>query len=101
MLAEIQVSPRPAGTATDRYAHVDAAIAVIQRSGLTYEVGPLGTTVEGSPDEVWPLLRAVQEATLTAGALACSCVIKIAQHSGGADGGTGPTIDALVRKFRP
>ena len=30
MIAEIQVIPRPAGTAADRYKHVDAAIAIIQ-----------------------------------------------------------------------
>ena len=34
MIAEIQVIPRPAGTTEDRYKHVDAAIAVIQASGL-------------------------------------------------------------------
>ena len=66
MLAQIQVSPRPSGTDDDRYAYVDAAIAVIQRSGLTYEVGAMGTTIEGTPDQLWPLLRAVHEATTAA-----------------------------------
>ena len=36
VLAQIQVSPRPSGTEDDRYAYVDAAIAVIQQSGLVY-----------------------------------------------------------------
>ncbi len=49
--------PTPAGTATHRWAHVDSAIDVITRSGLNYEVGPLGTTVEGTPDAVWDTVR--------------------------------------------
>src|SRR5262245_41018450 len=68
MIAEIQVAPRPSGTAEDRYKYVDAAIAVIQASGLKYEVHGMGTVVEGPPEKVWPLLQAVHQATLEAGA---------------------------------
>jgi uncharacterized protein YqgV (UPF0045/DUF77 family) len=96
MLAEIQVIPRPAGTADDRYKHVDAAIAVIQASGLTYEVHGLGTVVEGPPEKIWPLLQAVHEATLEAGAERTLSIIKV---SGGSQAG-GPRVDDLVRKFR-
>jgi uncharacterized protein (TIGR00106 family) len=97
MLAEIQVIPRPAGTGTDRYKHVDAAIAVIQASGLKHEVHGLGTVVEGPPDKVWALLQAVHQATLEAGAERTLSVIKV---SSGAQAG-GPTVQDLVRKFRP
>ncbi|MCV2393686.1 thiamine-binding protein [Actinotalea sp. M2MS4P-6] len=96
MLAEIQVQPRPAGVPDAPYAHVDAAIAVIQASGLTYEVHALGTVVEGPPDRIWPLLRQVHEATLAAGAQATSSVIKVSE---GADD-AGPGIADLVAKFR-
>ena len=41
MLMEIQCLARPVGTPEDRYKHVDAAIAVVQASGLRYEVGAL------------------------------------------------------------
>ena len=61
MIAEIQVIPRPAGTASDRYKHVDAAIAVIQASGLRHEVHGMGTVIEGPADKVWPLLQAVHQ----------------------------------------
>lgn len=96
MLAEIQVSPRPSGTDRDRYAHIEAAIAVIQASGLVYEVGAMGTTVQGRPDDVWALLRRVHEATLVAGANAVTSVIKVGE---GADD-SGPGIEDLVGKFR-
>ncbi len=97
MLAEIQVLPQPLGTEADHYAHVDAAIAVIEAAALTYEVGALGTTVEGSPDALWPLLRAVHEATLAAGAEGCVTVIKVAE-AGAAE--EDPTIAGLTGGFR-
>lgn len=97
MIAEIQCLPQPLGTPADRYAHVDAAIAVIETSGLAYEVGALGTTVEGPPERVWPLLQAVHGATLAAGANAAVTVIKLAEA--GADGEQ-PTIAGLTDKFR-
>jgi uncharacterized protein (TIGR00106 family) len=96
MLAEIQVIPRPAGTADSRYKHVDAAIAVIQASGLKYEVHGLGTVVEGPSEKVWPLLQAVHQATLESGAERTLTIIKV---SSGAQPG-GPRVEDLVRKFR-
>ena len=96
MMAEIQVIPRPAGTADDRYKHVDAAIAVIQASGLRYEVHGMGTVVEGPPEKIWPLLQAVHQATLDAGAERTLSLIKV---SGAAAPG-GPRVEDLVRKFR-
>ena len=96
MIAEIQVIPRPAGTASDRYRHVDAAIAVIQASGLKYEVHGMGTVIEGPPEKVWPLLQAVHQATLESGAERTLSILKV---SSGAEAG-GPTVEELVRKFR-
>jgi len=96
VIAEIQVVPRPAGTADDRYKHVDAAIAIIQASGLRYEVHGLGTVIEGPPEKIWPLLQAVHQATLEAGAERTLSIIKV---SSSAQPG-GPSVDDLVRKFR-
>jgi len=96
VIAEIQVIPRPVGTADQRYKHVDAAIAVIQASGLHYEVHAMGTVVEGPPEKIWPLLQAVHQATLEAGAERTLSIIKV---SSSAQAG-GPRVDDLVRKFR-
>ncbi len=92
VIAEIQVAPSPPGTADDPHAHVEAAIAVIQSSGLRYEVGALGTTLEGSPDAVWATLRAAHEAMLAAGATGGISHVKIAQVD--------RTMDSLTGKFR-
>lgn len=97
MIVEIQCLPRPAGTPQEPYRHVDAAIKAIQDSGLRHEVGALGTTIEGTPDQLWPLLRAVHEACIAAGAESAVSVIKIAQapdHDG--EG----AMQSLTAKFR-
>ena len=92
MIAEIQVAPSPPGTAEDPHAHVEAAIRVIAASGVRYEVGALGTTIEGADDEVWATLRAAHEAMLAAGATAGISHLKIASVN--------RTMDSLTRKFR-
>jgi uncharacterized protein YqgV (UPF0045/DUF77 family) len=97
VIAEIECLPRPPGTAANPYAHVEAAIAVIEGSGLHYEVSALGTTVEGDPDDVWALLRRAHEACLAAGAEGLVTVIKVAQ---GADPATAATMSSLTAKFR-
>lgn len=96
MIVELQCLASPAGTPDDPYRHIDAAIAVVQGSGLKYEVGALGTTVEGEPDEVWPLMREVHEACLNAGAEGLVTVIKVEQAARAG----GPTITSLTGKFR-
>jgi len=92
VIAEIQVAPSPPGTPDDPHAHVEAAIAVIQASGLRYEVGALGTTLEGEADEVWATLRAAHEAMLAAGATGGLSHIKVASVN--------RTIESLTHKFR-
>ncbi len=97
MIVELQVLPSPSGTDTDRYAHVEAAIAVIQASGLAYEVGPLGTSIEGEPDVVWAVARRAHEATLAAGAASVVSVLKLAEQREPAEA---PTMTSLTGKFR-
>ncbi len=97
MLVEIQVLPTPTGAPPDTYSHVDAAIAAIAASGARYEVGALGTTIEGTADQVWPVLRAAHEASLAAGADQVVTVIKVAETSGGDER---LTIDGLTARHR-
>ncbi len=92
MIAEIQVAPSPAGTPEDPHAYVEAAVRVIQASGLRHEVGALGTTLEGDDDAVWATLRAAHEAMLTAGATSGLSHVKIASVN--------RTMESLTHKFR-
>ena len=43
------------------YEWVDEAIAIIQQSGIDYNVGPFATVLEGKYDEVMKVLLAVNE----------------------------------------
>jgi uncharacterized protein YqgV (UPF0045/DUF77 family) len=92
VIAEIQVAPFPPGTRDDPHAYVEAAIAVIQASGLHYEVGAMGTTLEGDADAVWATLRAAHEAMIAAGATAGLSHVKVATLD--------RTMDSLTAKFR-
>jgi uncharacterized protein YqgV (UPF0045/DUF77 family) len=97
MIAEIQCLPNPTGNADNQYAHIEPAIAVIEGCGLTYEVDALGTTVEGTPDEIWAVLRAVHEASVTSGADSLVTVIKLAESAAGCEPSS---IASLTGKFR-
>ncbi len=92
VIAEIQVAPSPAGTPDDPHAFVEAAVRVLQESGLHAEVGALGTTVEGEADAVWAALRAAHEAVLAAGATSGISHVKVATVS--------RTMDSLTHEFR-
>lgn len=95
MLAEIHVSPNPPGTAEVPYAHVEAAIVVVEESGLHYEVGALGTTFEGDDEAVWATLRAAHEAVLASGAGSVITSIRLGGRAGEAF-----SMDRLTAKFR-
>jgi uncharacterized protein YqgV (UPF0045/DUF77 family) len=97
VIVDIEVVPQPLGTADDTYAHVEAAIALAQASGLHFEVNALGTTIEGPPDAVWPLMRRMHEACLASGAEHVITVCKLAEHAVPSEQ---PTIDGLTGKFR-
>jgi uncharacterized protein (TIGR00106 family) len=57
--ASIQIVP----IVQDRhpYEWVDEAIAIIQKSGIKYEVGPFATIVEGRYNEVMKMINDVNE----------------------------------------
>lgn len=95
MIVEIEVLPSPPGTPDDPYRHVEAAIAEIQRAGVHYEVGALGTTYEGDPEAAWQLARRVHDACLIAGA---ASVVTIAKFASRVDGEM--SMDRLVAPFR-
>lgn len=89
-----QVLPGGLAELADTYAAVDAAIAVVQRSGLRYVVGPMETTIEGPYDEIMRVIKDAQDAVLAAGASRLITYIKIDYNPDGS------TIDQKVAKYR-
>jgi uncharacterized protein (TIGR00106 family) len=78
----------------DAYAVVDRAIAVIARSGVRYEVGPMETVMEGPLEQLLEIAKQAHLACLEAGANKVMTLIKIG------DGQHGTTIDEKVSKYR-
>ena len=77
------------------YSIVDAAIKVIQNSGVKYEVGLLETTLEGDDlDQLIEIAKAAHRSCFESGAGKVVTIIKIA------DALEGTTIEGKVGKYR-
>ncbi|HHU89551.1 MAG TPA: thiamine-binding protein [Clostridiaceae bacterium] len=76
------------------YPVVDKVIAMIEESGLTYEVGPMETTIEGELDELLEIVKKAQYVCVQEGATRVISMVKIDFKP------EGVTIDEKVRKYR-
>lgn len=87
-----QILPRVEGMHV--YDAVDRAIAVVQASGVRYEVGPMETTMEGDYDQLMGIVKEAQEACMVVGASSVMTIIKVSWVRGGA------SIDEKIGKYR-
>lgn len=55
ILAEFSMFPTDVGESKSRY--VSRSIDIIDKSGLPYKLGPMGTTIEGEWDEVMAVVK--------------------------------------------
>ena len=78
----------------DPYPVVDKAIEVIAASGVKYEVGPLGTTLEGDLDQCLEVAKQAHKACFIEGVQRVVTIIKIAEAVGGT------TIEEKTGKYR-
>ncbi len=92
-LMNIQIIPK-VHDLDDLYPTVEAAIALVESSGLVYEVGALGTTVEGQLSELVDLVKAMNDAVIEHGAV--SVISQIRFYLGQDD----ISMDTLTSKFR-
>ena len=77
-MAIVAVSITPIGEGTSVGALVTEALRVLRAEpGVRFELGPMFTTLEGDLDEVFAVVRRMQEAVFAAGALRVSTVLKI------------------------
>jgi uncharacterized protein (TIGR00106 family) len=90
----VNVSVQVLPLVEDVFPVVDRAIAVIQASGVKYEVGPMETTLEGPLDRLLDVAKAAHLACFEAGAAKVVTLIKIA------DAVSGTTIEEKVGKYR-
>jgi uncharacterized protein (TIGR00106 family) len=79
VVAEFSIVPITDGSLRD---YIKAAIEEVRRSGLQFEVGAMGTTVEGELDEVLDVVKQAHRAVRAAGAARVVTSIKIDERSG-------------------
>lgn len=92
-LMNIQIIPK-AYDVDDVYPAVEAAIALVEQSEMSYEVGALGTTVQGDIDGLLELAKAMNKVIVERG---CKSVIsQIRVYLGNEP----ITMDGLTDKFR-
>ena len=88
LLAEVSIWPMDKGESVGKY--VARVLDVIDRSGLPYKLGPLGTCIEGEWGEVMEVVRQCHE-VLAADCNRVACTIKMDWRRG-----AGGRIDGKV-----
>ncbi|MCT4620510.1 MAG: thiamine-binding protein [Marinisporobacter sp.] len=76
------------------YPVVDKVIALIDQSGVKYEVGPMETTMEGSLDTLLEIVKKAQEICVEEGASRVVSMVKIDYKP------EGVTMNEKVGKYR-
>ena len=79
VLAEFSIWPMDKGESVGAY--VARALDVVDRSGLPYKLGPLGTCLEGEWDEVMAVIGKCYE-VLAADSNRIACTVKIDYRKG-------------------
>lgn len=75
-IVAVSISPVGEGVSVSRY--VAAALAVVHaQDRVRYRLDPMFTTLEGDVEEIFALVRRMQEAVFAAGALRVGTVLKM------------------------
>lgn len=91
LVAEFSITPV---TGEDLTPFVDAAIEIVQKSGLKYEVEALGTTIEGELDQVLDVIKRAHQKVMDMGAGRVLTEIRIDHKA------SGVTIEEEVERYR-
>jgi uncharacterized protein (TIGR00106 family) len=75
-IVAVSISPIGEGPSVARWV-AEALRAVRAQERVRYELGSMFTTLEGDPDEIFALVRRMQEAVFAAGAKRVSTVLKM------------------------
>lgn len=92
-LVSIQIIPKTKN-GENVIPYVDEAIAIIEASGVKYEVHPLETTMEGDLQELFSVITKMNEKMIEMGSSNVISQVKILYQP------TGITMDTLTEKYR-
>ena len=94
LLAEFSIWPMDKGESVGHY--VARGVEIVDRSGLPYKLGPLGTCIEGEYDEVMAVIRDCQKA-LQSDCRRIACTIKLDWRAG-ASGRLDSKVQSVVMR---
>ncbi|WP_080846900.1 thiamine-binding protein [Cytobacillus gottheilii] len=92
-LVSIQIIPKTKN-GENVIPYVDEAIAIIDASGIKYEVHPLETTMEGDLDQIFAVIKKMNERMIEIGSSNVISQIKILFQPDGI------TMDTLTEKYK-
>ncbi|SDQ76734.1 thiamine-binding protein [Virgibacillus salinus] len=92
-LVSIQIIPKTKN-GEDVIPYVDAAIEVIEKAGVKYEVHPLETTMEGELAELFTVIEKMNERMVELGSSSIISQVKVLYNPSGA------SMDKLTEKYR-
>ena len=77
-MAVVEVSITPLGTGDPGVsAYVAGCLRILREAGLSHQLTPMGTIIEGNLDEILSVIRRMHEAPFAAGAVRVSTLLKI------------------------
>lgn len=92
-LVSIQIIPKTKN-GEDSIPFIEQAIAVIQESGIRYEVHPLETTMEGNLTEIFSIIEKMNERMIEADCVNVISQVKILYQP------SGVSMEKLTEKYR-
>lgn len=99
-MAVVEISVAPLGTTTPSVsAYVAECVKVVEESGLTYQLTPMGTVIEGAIDDILPVLRRMHEVPFGKGAERVSTLIKIDDRRDPGQHGLQGKVDSVLSKL--
>jgi uncharacterized protein (TIGR00106 family) len=99
-MAVVQISVAPLGTATPSVsAYVAECVKIVDKSGLKYQLTPMGTVIEGDIDDILPVLRKMHEVPFGRGAERVSTLIKIDDRRDRGEHSLQGKVDSVITKL--
>ncbi|PXW86098.1 uncharacterized protein (TIGR00106 family) [Streptohalobacillus salinus] len=92
-LVSIQIIPKTKN-GEDVIPYVDAAIAIIDQSGVKYQVNPLETTMEGELSELFAIIEKMNDEMVAQGCKSIISQVKVVYKP------EGISMDTLTEKYR-
>ena len=92
-LVSIQIIPKT-NNGEDVIPYVDEAIAIIEKSGVRYEVHPLETTMEGNLSDLFKVIEQMNERMIEIGSKNVISQIKVLYQPDGIE------MNQLTEKYR-